>query len=195
MKSSLDPNLYSPIKSAKSSARSPFGLQSMDGYEMFRQSINAMETANGVRKQSFHQSSSLKKEDPEPPILKDLDYYTTGYFRVDPLLGITKHEHPFKNMDELFDIDHVFDSVPEGQGPCKVSIPLNTISVIDKKYIPKTRSTFKSTDDSVNLADVSRFDLPSHLLAFTFGICTLFMVRTGNQETFPISQSRNGMFD
>ena len=173
MKSALDPHLYSPIKKLdmKSSAQSSFGGQARDGYEKFRSSIASMNKPDTRHEPIQQHSKSIEtitptlfpsKEFQEPTdqsLLKNLDHYSTGYFRVDPHLSITKHEHPFKNMDDVIDIDHLFETIPESQCPCKVSIPFNTISLLPKTYLPKTRTTFTLTKESVNLADVWFFSL------------------------------------
>ena len=78
---------------------------------------------------------------PLPPLLETLDTFETGFFRVDPMLTITKHEHPFKSIDGVFSLEddeeegyNGLDQVYGLDNPCKVSIPIDTCPILPKMY-------------------------------------------------------------
>ena len=67
-------------------------------------------------------------------ILDNLDFYEYGYFRLGKDLLMSKQEHPFASLDDvLLDEQGHISKMGEYDPPCKVSIPFDTIPIIEKR--------------------------------------------------------------
>jgi hypothetical protein len=68
-------------------------------------------------------------------ILDNLDFYEYGYFRLGKDLLMSKQEHPFASLDDvLLEEEGQISKMGEYDPPCKVSIPFETIPILEKRY-------------------------------------------------------------
>ncbi|KAJ3372596.1 hypothetical protein HDU91_002556 [Kappamyces sp. JEL0680] len=113
----------------------------VDGYEQYKRSVNPLSgSLSRTQKRQLAgkmaQTAVLENDrEPSTPFLANLHHYDHGYFRVNKDLTITKHEHPFKTIDDALMLDDEGASrMGENEPPCKVSLPIDTCMLLDKKY-------------------------------------------------------------